>query len=171
MSVSPSDLVAALRERGWTLATAESLTAGRVCSAVADVPGCSDVLRGGIVAYQADVKVALLGVQPDLAARGVVSRDVVEAMATGVRIALRADVGIATTGVAGPEPHEGQPVGVVWIAVSAPELVRSRRLALTGDRETIRAATVIECWALLAEALVSTESDGGTSSPSGASKE
>ena len=145
--------VAVLRARGWTLATAESLTAGRVAAAVADVPGCSDVLRGGVVAYQADVKVDLLHVRSRDAAAGVVSRAVAEAMASGVRRRLRADVGVATTGVAGPEPHAGEPVGSVWIAVSTPEGSVSEHLNLKGDRESVRAGTVQAAMALIVRAL------------------
>lgn len=135
-------VVTALRARGWTLATAESLTAGRVAAAVADVPGCSDVLRGGVVAYHEDVKVMLLDVPPQDAAAGVVSRAVAEAMAAGARHRVGADVGVSTTGVAGPEAHAGEPVGSVWIAVATPGSVVSEHLTLAGDREAIRSATV-----------------------------
>lgn len=151
--MTPADVIDTLRRRGWTLATGESLTAGRVAATLADVPGCSDVLRGGVVAYQPDVKVGLLGVPADIAARGVVTAGVAEAMARGAQVALRADVGVATTGVAGPDPHAGEPVGSVWIAVATPEQVASRHLSLSGDREDIRAATVDACWNLLADLL------------------
>lgn len=151
--MTPSELVETLRRRGWTVATGESLTAGRVAATLADVPGCSDVLRGGIVAYQPDIKVGLLGVPTDVASRGVVTAAVAEAMARGAQVALRADVGIATTGVAGPEPHAGEPVGSVWIAVATPVGMASRHLALGGDREAIRDATVQACWSLLADLL------------------
>lgn len=151
--MTPADVIDTLRRRGWTLATGESLTAGRVAATLADVPGCSDVLRGGVVAYQPDVKVGLLGVPADIAARGVVTAGVAEAMARGAQVALRADVGVATTGVAGPDPHAGEPVGSVWIAVATPEQVASRHLSLSGGREHIRAATVDACWNLLADLL------------------
>lgn len=151
--MTPTEVIEALRRRGWSIATAESLTAGRVAATLADVPGCSDVLRGGVVAYQADVKVELLDVAADLADRGVVTAAVAEAMARGAQSALRADVGIATTGVAGPEPHAGEPVGSVWIAVATPEQLAARHLSLDGDREAIRAATVVACWDLLADLL------------------
>jgi nicotinamide-nucleotide amidase len=143
------EVLARLRGRGWTLATAESLTAGRVASSAADVPGCSDVLRGGIVAYQPDVKVTLLSVPGADIGRGVVSAAVAEAMAHGACAVLGADVGIATTGVAGPQPHAGEPVGSVWIAVVGPGLSTTEHLDLTGDREAIRAATVEACWDLV----------------------
>jgi nicotinamide-nucleotide amidase len=146
-------VVAALRARGWTLATAESLTAGRVAAAVADVPGCSDVLRGGVVAYQSDVKVELLDVLPADAVAGVVSRAVAEAMATGARHRVGADVGVSTTGVAGPDPHAGEPVGSVWIAVATPDDVVSEHLTLTGSRDAIRASTVQAVLELLVRVL------------------
>ena len=151
--MTPPEVVEALRRRGWTVATGESLTAGRVAATLADVPGCSDVLRGGIVAYQPDIKVGLLGVPADVASQGVVTAAVAEAMARGAQVALRADVGIATTGVAGPDAHAGEPVGSVWIAVATPLGTASRHLSLSGDREAIRSATVQACWSLLGSLL------------------
>lgn len=135
-------VVEGLRARGWTVATAESLTAGLLASTLAEVPGCSDVLRGGIVAYQADVKSTVLGVPATEVDAGVVRQAVAEAMASGARTSLRADVGVATTGVAGPDPHAGEPVGSVWIAVASPSGITSAHLNLTGDRTSIRVGTV-----------------------------
>ena len=111
-------MVATLLERGLTVATGESLTAGLVAATLAEVPGCSAVLRGGVVAYQADVKRQLLDVSDEElgAGPGQPSRWR-EAMARGAARRLGADVGIGTTGVAGPDPHDGEPVGSVWIAV------------------------------------------------------
>lgn len=134
--MTAADLVVALRHRGWKVATAESLTAGLVCSAIADVPGCSDVLLGGVVAYRPEVKQGLLGV--DSLEPGLVSREVAEAMARGVCRRLGADVGIATTGAAGPESHDGAPVGSVWIAISTPLGVSCAHLDLEGVRASIR---------------------------------
>lgn len=131
-----------LRARGWTVATAESLTAGLLASTLAEVPGCSDVLRGGVIAYQADVKSTVLGVPVEEVQAGVVRQAVAEEMASGARSVLGADVGVATTGVAGPEPHAGEPVGSVWIAVASVSGVVSEHLSLTGDRRSIRGATV-----------------------------
>ena len=117
-----SALLARLRERGWTLAVAESLTGGMLASTIVDVPGASLSFRGGVVAYATDVKRSVLGVDPDLlATRGAVDPEVAHAMAQGVRRMLRTDVGIATTGVAGPDAQDGQPVGTVWISVVTPE--------------------------------------------------
>lgn len=144
-------VLADLRERGWTLGTAESLTAGLVAAGVADVPGCSDVFRGGIVAYAADVKHRALGVSDEVLAQGIVSQSVAEAMAIGACAALRCDVAVSTTGVAGPGPLAGEPVGSVWIAVTSPLGTASRHLDLSGDRQAVRRQAVEACWSLLAD--------------------
>ncbi len=137
------ELVHELRARGVTVATAESLTGGLVCGALTDVPGASAVVRGGVVAYATDVKQAVLGVDADLLERGgAVQAEVAEQMATGVCRALRTDLGLATTGVAGPDPQDGQPVGTVFVAAALHDRLLVRRLAFTGDRPAIRAATV-----------------------------
>lgn len=151
--MSALDVLAALGRRGWSIATGESLTAGLVASALADVPGASATLRGGVVAYQVPVKAALLSVSEADLAHGVVSAEVARAMARGAADALGADVGVGTTGVAGPEPHDGEPVGSVWIAVTSPLGTAARHLHLTGDRPAIRAQTVAACLALLGEEL------------------
>lgn len=137
-------LLAAAAARGWTIAVAESLTGGAVCSALVDVPGASAVLRGGVVAYATELKAALLDVDPVLLAeRGAVDGDVARAMARGVRSRLGADVGLATTGVAGPDPQDGFGPGTVHVAVSTPAGTHLRSLHLPGDRPQVRAATVL----------------------------
>jgi nicotinamide-nucleotide amidase len=146
-------VVATLLERGLTVATGESLTAGLVAATLAEVPGCSAVLRGGVVAYQADVKRQLLDVSDEELGAGLVSQQVAEAMARGAARRLGADIGIGTTGVAGPDPHDGEPVGSVWIAVVTPSGPVSRHLALTGDRAGIRRQSVEACWGLVLDAL------------------
>lgn len=137
---------AVLRElgrRGWTIAVAESLTGGLVAAALVDVPGASASLRGGVVAYATEVKRDVLGVDAALLAEaGAVDGRVAVQMAEGVRRTLRADVGVATTGVAGPEPQDGKPVGTVCIAVVTPERTASVEAVLEGDRAAIRSATV-----------------------------
>jgi nicotinamide-nucleotide amidase len=153
----PAGIVSLLAARGLTLATAESLTAGLVAATLADVPGCSAVLQGGVVAYQVGIKRTVLGVPEDALAAGVVSESVARAMAEAARRVLDSDIGIGTTGVAGPDPHEGAPVGSVWIAVAAAGGTRSRHLVLSGDRTQIRRQTVAACWELLAEMLVERE--------------
>jgi nicotinamide-nucleotide amidase len=136
--------------RGETIATAESLTGGLVAAALTSVPGSSAAVRGGIVSYATDVKADLLGVPADLLERhGAVHGAVAEAMAQGARERLGATTGVATTGVAGPDPAEGKPVGMVFVAVAGPGGLASRQLALTGDREAIRAATVESVLGLL----------------------
>lgn len=134
----PVDLVALVRglgERGLTLACAESLTAGRVAAAVADVPGASAVLQGGVVAYQNRVKQDVLGVSATLLdARGAVDSETARQMAAGVRRVVGADIGIATTGVAGPEPHQGQAVGTVWLGLAVGEVLAEEAAVVVGER-------------------------------------
>lgn len=140
----PAVVVHGLIDRGLTVATAESLTAGLLASTLAEVPGASGTLQGGVVAYQNHVKQALLGVDADLLARhGAVHPEVARQMAEGVRRATGADLGISTTGVAGPEPHQGQPVGTVYVGLAglAGE-AEAVLLRVDGDRETIRRGTV-----------------------------
>jgi nicotinamide-nucleotide amidase len=128
---------------GDTIAVAESLTGGLVTAALASVPGASAVLRGGVVAYATDLKSSLLGVPADLLERrGAADPDVAAGMAEGVARRLAATVGVATTGVAGPDPADGQPVGTVFIAVCVRGRTASRALTLAGDRQAIRSATV-----------------------------
>ncbi|MEZ5116370.1 MAG: nicotinamide-nucleotide amidohydrolase family protein [Candidatus Nanopelagicales bacterium] len=143
--------VAALQSAGVTVAVAESLTGGLVCAALTDVPGASAVVRGGVVAYATDLKAGLLGVDPALLARvGPVHPDVAVAMAVGVAGRTGADLGLACTGVAGPDPQGGREPGVVFVAaarasVAAPgdaEDVLVRELALPGDRAAVRTGTV-----------------------------
>jgi nicotinamide-nucleotide amidase len=143
-----------LIERGETIASAESLTGGLVAAALTSVPGASAAFRGGIVAYATDLKGAVLGVPDDLLEqRGAVDPAVAEAMAEGARARLGTTVGISTTGVAGPDPADGKPVGTVFVAVAGPGGVVSRELALTGDRQAIRAASVESALDLLVGAL------------------
>jgi len=136
-------VLAALRSRGWTIAVAESLTGGLVVSSLVDVAGASASVRGGVVAYATEVKADVLGVDPVLlATAGAVDSGVARQMADGVRRLLGADVGVATTGVAGPEPQDGNPVGTVWIAVATPEHLGSVRRDFEGDRAGIRRQAV-----------------------------
>ncbi len=148
-----------LAERGWTVAVAESLTGGLVTAALVDVPGASRVLRGGVVAYATELKHALLGVDADLLDRwGPVHPDVADAMARGVRDRLHADVGLATTGVAGPGAQDGHPAGEVHVAVVTPAGAQVRSLRLDGDRPAVRAGA---CRAVLACALDVVGGPGG----------
>ena len=142
-SAAGAALVAKLTAAGETLACAESLTAGLVAATVADTPGASVVLLGGIVAYAAEVKTELLDVPVELVARvGTVDPAVAVAMAEGVRRRLGATWGLSTTGVAGPGPSECKPAGTVHVAVAGPSGTVTRALELNGTRAEIRAATV-----------------------------
>lgn len=156
-------VIDALRAADLTLAAAESLTGGLVCAGLTDVPGASTVLRGGAVTYATDTKAALLGVDPDLlAAGGAVQAPVAEAMARGVRALFGADVGLATTGVAGPEPQDETPVGSVFVAVATATATRVEQLSLTGDRAAIRTATVQQVLQLVLRS-VAADHGGGIS--------
>lgn len=125
--------------RGLTVATAESLTAGMVAAVLADTPGASAMLQGGVIAYANSVKAEVLGVSRDLLdAVGSVDGQVAAAMAAGARSACGADVGVATTGVAGPEPHDGKPVGTVYIGLATGAGATSFAYRFEGARQEIR---------------------------------
>ncbi len=128
------------RERGLTIAVAESCTGGLLGARLTAIPGSSDVVLGGVIAYANDVKHELLGVsKDDLREFGAVSDQVVRAMATGVRAATGARVGMAITGIAGPGGgSEEKPVGTVWIATDVDGTVESSRTRLIGDRTEVR---------------------------------
>ncbi len=128
-----------LEERGWSFACAESVTGGMVAARITDVPGASATFRGGVVAYATDAKPSALGVPQELiGAHGVVSGPVARAMAAGARSLMNADVGLGTTGVAGPTELGGVPVGTVVIAVSGPNGDVDREIRLPGERDTVR---------------------------------
>lgn len=133
-------LLDSLERRGWTVAVAESLTGGLVAASLVDVPGASRTVRGGVVAYATDLKAALLGVDGRLLEeRGAVDPDVAMAMAEGVRMRLGADVGLATTGVAGPDPQDGNAPGTVHVAVAGPGFAHTTRFEFAGSRPEVRA--------------------------------
>jgi nicotinamide-nucleotide amidase len=147
-------LVLELARRGQTVAAAESLTGGLLCATLVDVPGASQVLRGGLVVYATDLKASLAGVPADLLERqGAVDPDVALALARGARERCGADWGLAATGVAGPDPQDGVEVGTVYVAVADADDAQVRRLRLDGDREAIRAAAVAATLDLLRQRL------------------
>jgi len=149
-----ADAVHRLMERRETLATAESLTGGLVAATIVEIPGVSAVFRGGLVVYATDLKAALAGVPEDLLAdRGPVDPDVAVALAAGARRRCAADWGLATTGVAGPDPQDGQPVGTVFVAVDGPPGPAVRALRLSGDRSVIRIESVTRVLRLFTERL------------------
>jgi len=152
-----NELVSVLSSLGQTVASAESLTGGLVVSRLIDPPGASAVVRGGIVAYATDAKASVLGVDAELLAdRGAVDADVAQQMAEGVRRVLDADWGVATTGVAGPDPQDGVPVGRVYVAVAGPDGTCVQQHDLSGDRRDIRDGAVGAALALLMKSLDST---------------
>lgn len=133
-----------LADLGWSIAVAESLTGGLVTASLVGVPGASARVRGGVVAYSIDIKHSLLGVEAQLLeAHGAVHPEVARQMAQGVRRALRGPdgdvhVGVATTGIAGPDSPDEQPVGTVHLAVSTPLGTRVESVVLQGSRDEIR---------------------------------
>lgn len=152
-----SALVADLAARGLTVAVAESLTGGLLTAELIRPAGASAVVLGGIVAYDTELKASVLGVDSDLLEReGPVHPQVAEQMAANVRTVLAvggrpADIGVATTGVAGPDPHAGQPVGTVYLGLSAGDGAQSRLLRFDGARDQIRAQVVSAAVAWIAE--------------------
>ncbi|MEU6686141.1 CinA family protein [Streptomyces sp. NPDC046832] len=162
MSSTATDVVRLLTVKGETLAVAESLTGGLVAAEITSVPGASKVFRGSVTAYATDLKHDLLEVDAALlAARGAVDPQVAAQMAAGVRKALGTDWGIATTGVAGPDPQDGQPVGTVFVAVDGPAGTNAgsasggkvEALRLNGGRAEIRRESVRSVLALLLKEL------------------
>ncbi|MGW8065031.1 CinA family protein [Streptomyces ziwulingensis] len=158
MSSTAVDVVRLLTVKGETLAVAESLTGGLVAAEITAVPGASRAFRGSVTAYATELKRELLGVDGAvLTARGAVDAQVAAQMAAGVRAMLGADWGIATTGVAGPDAQDGQPVGTVFVAVDGPFGENNRSasggkveaLRLNGDRAEIRMESVRSVLALL----------------------
>ena len=129
-----------LAQRGWCLGTAESITGGMVGETITAVPGASVSYMGGVIGYADREKTALLGVPAELLEEcGAVSAEVVEAMAQGCRERLNVQVGLATTGVAGPASDDrATPVGTVFVACATPRACAVERLMLDGDRRHIR---------------------------------
>lgn len=156
------ELLDQLAGLGWSLGTAESLTGGLLAATVVAVPGASRVFAGSVVAYAADLKVRLLGCDRDLIERvGTVDEQVARQMAVGARRALRVDLALATTGVAGPGPSEGHPAGTVWLACASPTGVRARHVRVAGGRAAVRAGAVSAALTLAGEVTVSADGIAG----------
>lgn len=170
MSLAAS-VIEVAAERGIRIAVAESLTGGALAAELVSVPGASRVFSGGIVAYDTALKRTLLGVDSQvLSASGPVAAEVAKQMARGARLAcavprpdavepVPAELGVATTGVAGPDPdpQTGQPAGVVWLGLSAGERDWAIPLSLAGDRAAIRASAVHAAIAAVRDELMSGE--------------
>ena len=141
-------LIGELTRRGLRIAVAESLTGGLVVAELTRIPGASLVVNGGVVAYDTAVKRSVLGVSAELlATEGAVHPEVARQMADGVRRVLAvdgrpADIGVSTTGVAGPAEQDGKPAGTVYVGVAIGDDVEAIPLSLRGDRGDIRRATV-----------------------------
>jgi len=152
----PARIVASLAAAGLTVATAESLTGGLLTAALTSVPGSSDVVRGGLVVYATDLKQSLAGVDSRLLAdRGPVDPAVAVALAEGARERCGADIGVALTGVAGPDPQDGKAPGTWFVALATPigaSTAGSARPAAAGaavDRRSVRADAVNAAFDLL----------------------
>ncbi len=137
------------RERGWTLAVAESVTGGLVGGRITNVAGSSEVFRGGVISYATDVKQSLLDVDPG----PVVSETAARQMAHGVRRLLGADVAVSLTGVAGPDEQDGQPVGTLFVGLVGPGFDEVRSTRLPGLRDQMRQFAVITALGFLRQLL------------------
>lgn len=155
-SLAPQ-VVRQFTEKGMTLGTAESLTAGLIAATVADVSGASAVLMGGVVSYDLRVKHEVLGVSQEVIDTvGVVSEACALQMADGARKLLKVDVALSATGVAGPTGGTAEnPVGTVWLGVSTAEGTIARRFQFDGDRQSVRRQTVETALRLALDVLAS----------------
>jgi nicotinamide-nucleotide amidase len=148
-----AEIVEHLRQRGETISTAESLTAGSVSAGIVTVAGASDVFVGGVTAYRDEIKISHLNVDPTLIEKHtVISEEVAIAMAKGAINSFGTTWAIATTGVAGPTPSDGYPIGVVWVAIEGP-ISHTIELALSGDRDSVRNAATSSAIATFARIL------------------
>ena len=143
MNTLSSTIVESLKSKGESLSVAESITGGALTSEIVSVPGASHILKGSIVAYSVEIKMRELSVPQELIDRAsVVSEEVALAMADGIRARMNTTWSIASTGVAGPGPHQGIAGGTVWLAIVGPDTRETVKLALEGDRETVRRGAV-----------------------------
>ena len=148
-----AEVVHSLRARGETVSTAESLTAGAVSSAIVSISGASDVFVGGVTAYRDEIKISHLSIDPKIIEEHTsVSEQVAIAMARGAIKSFGTTWGIGTTGVAGPNPLDGHPVGAVWVAIEGP-VCQTIELSLSGERESVRNAATASAIATFARIL------------------
>ena len=151
MSAVAENLVALLKARGLTCATAESCTGGGVGSAITAVAGSSEVFLGGVISYANEVKRDVLGVTADALEKfGAVSPQVAEQMADGARRLTKADLAVSLTGIAGPGGGSAEkPVGLVWFGLSTPSGTRTEKAIFRGDRAKVRAQAVTHALGML----------------------
>jgi len=152
VAVLAARVIEECRQASITLATAESVTAGLVAATLADIPGCSAVLRGGVIAYSTQIKGRILGL-PEQALEHVVSEEVAREMSESAAALLGATMAVATTGVAGPDWLDGQPPGTAWIALHdrrGSGSTLAERVKVDGERAPVRAEIVRKCLELVA---------------------
>ncbi len=132
-----------LKKRGWRLAVAESCTGGLLGHRLTNIPGSSAYFLGGVIAYRNEIKVRILNVRQETLARfGAISAETAREMAEGVRRLFHADLALAITGVAGPDPEEGKPVGEIYIALASPNGIWTRQIIVGSDRQENKALAV-----------------------------
>ncbi|QPK93917.1 CinA family protein [Actinomyces sp. zg-332] len=140
------ELVKILKERDIQISVSESLTGGLLAATIVNVSGASEVFKGAVVAYSAEIKTKVLGVSQKLIQEeGTVCSDVAKQMAIGVAKLLESDMSIATTGVAGPGPYEGKEAGTVYVGIKYRNKETSVLYKTSGNREEIRCNTVNFC--------------------------
>jgi len=149
------EIIQKLGQRHLTISVAESLTGGLVAASLTQIPGASAVFKGGIIAYGDEIKQQVLKVDPALITKFTsISDPVAQSMATNVREIMNTDIGIATTGVAGPDKSDGFAPGIVFVAISIGDHKICQKLELVGDRTQIRDQSVNEIFKLTLSQLV-----------------
>jgi PncC family amidohydrolase len=144
------NVITLLRQKNLTISVAESLTGGLVAKNLTDISGSSKVFKGGIVAYTDEIKTKTLKVDPALIQEfSSISKQVAQDMALKVRLLMNSDIGVSTTGIAGPEKSADFEPGTVFVAISIGEHNMCQDLHLTGDRNQIRQQSVIELLKLI----------------------
>ena len=150
-----SSLIKKLQEKNLTIAVAESLTGGLVAASLTEIPGASKVFKGSITAYADEIKQKVLNVNKETILKFTsISEQVALEMAINVRTIMKSDIGISTTGVAGPEKSAGFAPGLVFVAISIGDHNMCQKLEITGDRSKIRNQTVHEILQLTLSRLV-----------------
>ena len=149
------EIIQKLSQRHLTISVAESLTGGLVAASLTQIPGASAVFKGGIIAYGDEIKQQVLKVDPTLITKFTsISEPVAQSMATNIREIMNTDIGIGTTGVAGPDKSDGFAPGIVFVAISIGDHKICQKLELVGDRTQIRDQSVNEIFKLTLSQLV-----------------